>query len=141
MKNLLKMLPSNPSYLVLSLLMVVFIVMEVAPPSNICMLVDTIVGKAVVIMVALGLFSLDTLMGIVGIVAAYILIMRCSKKEEVRTFSPSEVKKSKQLSAMNQFPMTVEEEVIDKMLPRTNPDLQAPDYKPTLNNLHNASKL
>ena len=60
MKNLLKMLPSNPSYLVLSLLMVVFIVMEVAPPSNICMLVDTIVGKAVVIMVALGLFSLDT---------------------------------------------------------------------------------
>lgn len=141
MKNLLKMLPSNPSYLVLSLLMVVFIVMEVTPPSNICMLVDTIVGKAVVIMVALGLFSLDTLMGIVGIVAAYIFIMRCSKKEEVRTFSPSEMKKSKHLSAMNQFPMTVEEEVIDKMLPRTNPDLQSPDYKPTLNNLHNATKL
>lgn len=135
------MLPSNPSYLVLSLLMVVFIVMEVTPPSNICMLVDTIVGKAVVIMVALGLFSLDTLMGIVGIVAAYIFIMRCSKKEEVRTFSPSEMKKSKHLSAMNQFPMTVEEEVIDKMLPRTNPDLQSPDYKPTLNNLHNATKL
>ena len=105
------------------------------------MLVDTIVGKAVVIMVALGLFSLDTLMGIVGIVAAYILIMRCNKKEEVRTFSPSEMKKSKHLSAMNQFPMTVEEEVIDKMLPRTNPDLQSPDYKPTLNNLHNATKL
>jgi len=141
MKNLLKMLPSNPSYLVLSLLMIVFIVMEVTPPSNICMLVDTIVGKAVVIMVALGLFSLDTLMGIVGIVAAYIFIMRCSKKEEVRTFSPSEMKKSKHLSAMNQFPMTVEEEVIDKMLPRTNPDLQSPDYKPTLNNLHNATKL
>ena len=141
MKNLLKMLPSNPSYLVLSLLMVIFIVMEVTPPSNICMLVDTIVGKAVVIMVALGLFSLDTLMGIVGIVAAYIFIMRCSKKEEVRTFSPSEMKKSKHLSAMNQFPMTVEEEVIDKMLPRTNPDLQSPDYKPTLNNLHNATKL
>lgn len=135
------MLPSNPSYLVLSLLMVIFIVMEVTPPSNICMLVDTIVGKAVVIMVALGLFSLDTLMGIVGIVAAYIFIMRCSKKEEVRTFSPSEMKKSKHLSAMNQFPMTVEEEVIDKMLPRTNPDLQSPDYKPTLNNLHNATKL
>ena len=141
MKNLLKMLPSNPSYLVLSLLMVVFIVMEVSPPSNICMLVNTIVGKAVVIMVALGLFSLDTLMGIVGIVAAYVFIMRCSKKEEVRTFSPSEMKKSKHLSAMNQFPMTVEEEVIDKMLPRTNPDLQSPDYKPTLNNLHNATKL
>jgi hypothetical protein len=42
---------------------------------------------------------------------------------------------------MNQFPLTVEEEVIGKMLPRTNPDLQAPDYKPTLNNLHNATKL
>ena len=141
MKNLMKMLPKNPAYLVLSLLMTVFIVMDVSPPSNICMLVDTMVGKAVVIMVALSLFSLDMLMGAIGIVACYILIMRCSKKEEVRTFSPSEVKKTKQLSAMNQFPLTVEEEVIGKMLPRTNPDLQAPDYKPTLNNLHNATKL
>ena len=137
----MKMLPKNPAYLVLSLLMAVFIVMDISPPNNICMLVDTMVGKAVVIMVALSLFSLDMLMGSVGIVAAYILIMRCSKKEEVRTFSPSEVKKTKQLSVMNQFPLTVEEEVIGKMLPRTNPDLQAPDYKPTLNNLHNATKL
>jgi len=141
MKNLMKMLPKNPAYLVLSLLMVVFIVMDISPPNNICMLVDTMMGKAVVIMVALSLFSLDMLMGSVGIVAAYILIMRCSKKEEVRTFSPSEVKKTKQLSVMNQFPLTVEEEVIGKMLPRTNPDLQSPDYKPTLNNLHNATKL
>lgn len=141
MKNLLKMMPSSPSYLVLSLLMVVFIVVDIAPPSNICMLIDTIVGKAVVIMIALSLFSLDMLLGVVGIVAAYVLIMRCSKKEEVRTFSPSEVKKSKQLSVMNQFPMTVEEEIIGKMIPRANPDLQAPDYKPTLQNLHNATKL
>jgi len=137
----MKMLPKNPAYLVLSLLMVVFIVMDISPPNNICMLVDTMMGKAVVIMVALSLFSLDMLMGSVGIVAAYILIMRCSKKEGVRTFSPSEVKKTKQLSVMNQFPLTVEEEVIGKMLPRTNPDLQSPDYKPTLNNLHNATKL
>jgi hypothetical protein len=141
MKNLMKMLPKNPAYLVLSLLMAVFIVMDISPPNNICMLVDTMMGKAVVIMVALSLFSLDMLMGSVGVVAAYILIMRCSKKEEVRTFSPSEVKKTKQLSVMNQFPLTVEEEVIGKMLPRTNPDLQSPDYKPTLNNLHNATKL
>jgi len=135
------MIPSNPTYLVLSILMGVFIVADIAPPSNICMLIDTIVGKAVVIMISLSLFSIDMLMGIVGIIAAYILIMRCSKKEEIRTFSPSEVKKSKQLSVMNQFPQTIEEEIIGKMIPRTNPDLQAPDYKPTLQNLHNASKL
>jgi hypothetical protein len=141
MKNLLKMVPNNPTYLVLSALMVVFIVMDISPPTNVCMLVDTIVGKAVVIMIALSLFSLDMLMGTVGIVAAYIFIMRCSKKEEIMTFSPSEVKKTKQLSAMNQYPLTVEEEIIGKMLPRTNPDLQTPDYKPTLNNLHNATKL
>ena len=107
MKNLLKMMPSSPTYLVLSLLMVVFIVVDIAPPSNVCMLIDTIVGKAVVIMVALSLFSLDMLVGIVGIIAAYILVMRCSKKEVIRTFSPSEVKKSKQLSVMNQFPRKI----------------------------------
>ena len=42
---------------------------------------------------------------------------------------------------MNQFPMTVEEEVIAKMLPMNNQvDLSEAEFKPVLGDTHNADK-
>ena len=42
---------------------------------------------------------------------------------------------------MNQFPMTVEEEVISKMLPMANQvDLSEAEFKPVLGDTHNADK-
>lgn len=41
---------------------------------------------------------------------------------------------------MNKFPITVEEEVISKMLPTTNfRDLTPPEFKPVLGNTHKAA--
>ncbi len=41
---------------------------------------------------------------------------------------------------MNQFPVTVEEEVISKMLPSTNQrDLTPPEFKPVLDDNHDAA--
>ena len=52
---------------------------------------------------------------------------------------PTEKKKTSHLSAMNQFPVTVEEEVIGKMLPSTNKrDLTPPEFKPVLDDNHDA---
>ena len=39
---------------------------------------------------------------------------------------------------MNQFPITVEEEVISKMLPVVSGDYSEPSYKPVLGDVHNA---
>ena len=42
---------------------------------------------------------------------------------------------------MNQFPLTVEEEVIAKMLPMNNQaDYSEPEFKPVLGDPHNANK-
>ena len=42
---------------------------------------------------------------------------------------------------MNQFPLTVEEEVIAKMLPMNNQaDYSEPEFKPVLGDTHNANK-
>jgi hypothetical protein len=41
---------------------------------------------------------------------------------------------------MNQFPITVEEEVISKMLPTTNiRDMTLPEFKPVLDDNHEAA--
>ena len=41
---------------------------------------------------------------------------------------------------MNQFPVTVEEEVISKMLPSTNHrDMTQPEFKPVLDDNHDAA--
>ena len=42
---------------------------------------------------------------------------------------------------MNQFPVTVEEEVIGRMLPSTNKrDLTPPEFKPVLDDNHDAAQ-
>ena len=87
---------------------------------------------------------MNTLLGVIGLVAAYVLIQRSENTtgtQAEKDYLPSEAKKKAVLSAMNQFPMTVEEEVIAKMLPMNNQvDLSQPEFKPVLGDTHNAVK-
>jgi hypothetical protein len=87
-------------------------------------------------MLSLCLLSLNALAGVVGLVASYILIQRSAGSTGTaaeKIYIPNERKKSRHISAMNQFPVTVEEEIISKMLPSTNQrDLSSPEFKPVL---------
>ena len=57
-------------------------------------------------------------------------------------FIPTEAKKSGHLSAMNQFPVTVEEQIVSEMIPQeAAPILTNPSFKPTQSKLHDAAKL
>lgn len=96
------------------------------------------------------------MLGVLGVIAAYRLI---SQAESVGSAPASNVPaspvsnvvpqlkkivnpgKAKKLSPTNQFPVTVEEEVIRKMLPMATPSLSAPSYKPVLDKLHDAAKI
>jgi hypothetical protein len=57
----------------------------------------------------------------------------------MQLYNPSEKKKYSEMNALNHFPFTVEEEIIQKMLPMTGPPLMPPEFKPTQEKLHNAS--
>ena len=88
--------------------------------------------------------AINTLLGVIGLVASYVLIQRSSDTtgtQAVRDYLPSEAKKKSVLNAMNQFPLTIEEEVISKMLPMNNQvDFSDPEFKPVLGDTHNADK-
>jgi hypothetical protein len=56
---------------------------------------------------------------------------------------PSEYNKFAQFTAFNQFPYTLEQEVIKQMVPTMTPgnSISKPSYKPILDDLHDASDI
>ena len=131
-------------HLVLTILLCVFIVFDIQVPNALANMIDNPIGKIAVAVLALCLLSMNTLLGVIGLVAAYVLIQRSADTtgtQAQKDYLPSEAKKSNVLSSMNQFPMTVEEEVIAKMLPMANQvDLSEAEFKPVLGDTHNADK-
>mgnify|MGYP001226501954 CR=1 FL=1 len=146
MSSFNKLLKKDQHYLVLMVLLAVFIVLDIQVPAAIAELVDTIVGKIIIIVIALSMCtSKQPILCALSLLAAYELIRRSSNSNigpAVMKFIPTEAKKSGHLSAMNQFPVTVEEQVIAEMIPQeAAPILTAPSFKPTQSKLHDAAKL
>jgi hypothetical protein len=50
--------------------------------------------------------------GVLGLFAAYVLIRRSSRSAAIESYVPSERRKSEELSAFNQFPVTLEEQMV-----------------------------
>jgi len=144
MENMFKSVMKSNHHLVLTILLCVFIVFDIQVPGALANMIDNPIGKIAVAALALCLLSMNTLLGVIGLVAAYVLIQRSADTtgtQAEKDYLPSEAKKKAVLSAMNQFPMTVEEEVIAKMLPMNNQvDLSQPEFKPVLGDTHNAVK-
>jgi len=134
----------NNHYLVLTILLSVFIVFDIQVPQALADMIDNPIGKIAIAILSLCLLSINTLLGVIGLVASYVLIQRSSDTtgtQAVRDYLPSEAKKKSVLNAMNQFPLTIEEEVISKMLPMNNQvDFSDPEFKPVLGDTHNADK-
>jgi len=143
MEKFLNSLMKDKHHLILTLLLSIFILFDIKVPLVLAELVDNPIGKIVVAVLSLCLLSTNALAGVVGLIAAYVLIQRSADSTGTaaeKNYLPSEVKKSSHLSAMNQFPVTVEEEVISKMLPSTNTrDLTTPEFKPVLDDNHEAA--
>ena len=145
MEKFLKSLTRDKHSLILSLLLSCFIVFDIEVPLVLAEIVDNPIGKIGVAVLALSILSQNTLVGVMCIVAAYVLIQRSEGKTGSygeRNFLPSEKKKLSHMNAMNQFPSTLEEEVINTMLPMNrNIDLTSPEYKPVLADNHDADMM
>jgi hypothetical protein len=143
MEKFLNSLMKDKHHLVLTLLLSIFILFDIKVPLVLAELVDNPIGKIVVAVLSLCLLSINALAGVVGLIAAYVLIQRSGDATgtiATQNYLPTEQQKSTHLSAMNQFPVTVEEEVISKMLPVANyEDVSQPEYKPVLDDNYDAA--
>ncbi len=147
MKNLNDLFKEEKRHeMLLGLIFVIYILMDVDTPKSLANLVDNVYGNAAVAIIALSLFvHTDPVVGILGIVAAYQLIKRSSVEtgtHAIRNYLPSEGKKIMDFAKCNDFAVTLEEEMVDKMAPLVKHD--APpnvDYKPVLDSLHDAAPI
>jgi len=88
----------------------------------------------------------NPILAVLALFVAFDLIRRSSVTtgiDALKRFAPSEEKKTSQFSAFNQFPYTLEQEVVKKMAPivQSGSIMTKASYKPLLDNLYDASPI
>ena len=130
---------------ILLILFIIYLIMGYKTPDSLANLIDNVYGKVFVIVIALLLFSTSNpILGIVGFIVAYELIRRSVVKTgtyALNNYMPTEKKKASNLTAFNQFPYTLEQEIVKKMAPIEKTVSSNSTYAPILDDLHDAAPI
>lgn len=133
--------------LVLVVLFIIYLIMGLKTPEPVAGIIDTLVGKILIFIVIIYLFiHSNPILAVLALLVGFDLIRRSSMAtgiDALQKFAPTEEKKASQFSAFNQFPYTLEQEVVSKMAPimKSGSSLSQASYKPLLDNLYDASPL
>ena len=133
--------------LTLAILFIIYLIMGYKTPEPVATAIDSIVGKIVIMLIVIYMFMhTHPILAILALFVAFDLIRRSSVTtgiDALQRYAPTEEKKSSQFSAFNQFPYTLEQEVVKKMAPivQSGSSMSKPSYKPLLENLYDASPL
>jgi hypothetical protein len=141
----------NAWELVLAILFIIYLIMGYETPEPVAGMLDSLVGKVVIFVVVIYMFiNHHPVLAVLALFVAFDLIRRSSATSggtmtinQLKQFAPSEQNKMSQFTAFNQFPYTLEQEVIKKMAPVVKPgsSISKASYKPLLENLYDASPL
>tara|TARA_X000000368_G_C23038912_1_gene715929 strand:- start:1056 stop:1493 length:438 start_codon:yes stop_codon:yes gene_type:complete len=145
MNKLLKSLLREKHHSILAVLLALFIILDVKIPFQMANLIDTIVGKTVIIILIFALLTFNKFVGVLAIVAGYMLVMRSMNmtgNKNMKYLDSENTKYHKMQNLNVKHKRSVEEDVIDNMLPRVaNENVLSSDFKPIQGNLHDAEKL
>lgn len=132
--------------LVLAALLSLYLVMGYQVPEGVATMIDTTFGKIVVVVIALMLFAYSNpILGILALLVAYQLIKGASVKTGMaglEEYYPTEAKKWSPFTPTNQFPYTLEQEVVKNMTTQKfNTEYVKAPFRPVLDDTHDASPL
>ncbi len=138
-------LSTNPQY-ILAGLFVIYLVADVKPPDAIAPLIDSNLGKIMILIAAILLFAYSNpLLGVLGLLVAYQLIRGAAVKTgsaALEEYVPTEEKKWTIYSPPPKFPYTLEQEMVQNMtVEKYNTEYVKAPYRPTLVDTHDAAKL
>jgi len=136
----------NVGQLLLGILFIIYLIMGYNTPEPFASLIDSLLGKIVVIIIAIILFAnVNPILGVLGLLIAYDLIRRSTittGNYALQKYLPTQEKVNSQFTAFNQFPYTLEQEMVKKMTPNNSNEFfggPAPTYKPVLDNTRDAA--
>ena len=129
------------------MLLIIYLLLGFKIPEFFANIIDTLIGKIVVLLIVLYLFLYSNpILAVLALFVAFILIKQSSEVtgiDSLKKYLPTEEKKSSQFTALNQFPYTLEQEVVAKMAPilTTGNSISQPTYKPILEDTYDASTI
>jgi hypothetical protein len=141
----------NAGELVLAILFIIYLIMGYKTPEPVAGILDSLVGKVAMFVIVIYMFmNHNAVLAVLALFVAFDLMRRSSATtgdtmtiNQLKQFAPSEQNKMSQFTAFNQFPYTLEQEVIKKMAPIVKPgsSISKASYNPLLENLYDASPL
>jgi hypothetical protein len=142
-KRVLKLVKTQNHHYLLALLLALFIIFDVDFPDTVKNAIDTFPGKLLLAVLAISLVYIHPLVGAIGLVAIFLIIKRSERLSgPVHKFVPSENRKQQKMQHFNKLAeKTLEEDIVNKMIPRVAKTITIPTYKPTLCALHEAARL
>jgi len=137
----------NVPQLMLAIVFIIYLIMGYKTPEPLANLIDTLPGKIVVVLIALCLFTcVHPVLGVLGLLVAYDLLRRSGVEtgiDALEKYLPTQQKVDSQFTAFNQFPYTLEQEMVKKMAPlnKSNEFYGGPgeNYKPVLDKTYDAA--
>ena len=148
MARLISFKKENAGEVILAVLLVIYLIMGYDTPQPVAEVIDTLPGKLALLFFVVYMFlNCGSILAVLSLLVAFDLIRRSSSTQmgstTAKKFQPSETNKSAQFTAFNQFPYTLEQEIVTKMVPTFSPgsSLSPPSFKHILENLHDASNL
>lgn len=135
------------SEFILAILLIIYLVMGFKTPDSVAEMVDTLPGKVVIVVIVISLFTYyHPVLAVIAMFAAFDLIRRSTEStglDSLQKYVPTEEKRMSQFNAFNQFPYTLEQEIVAKMVPMRNSGISITQssFKPVLDDLHNAVSL
>lgn len=128
---------------ILTVLFVIYLILGLKTPQMIAQLIDTLPGKIIVIIIAIALFIYtNPILGVIGFFVAYDLIRRSSIETGnygIDHYLPTEDTKAAKMSSYNQYPYTLEQEMVKKMVPAVSKDMSQASYEPMMNDTYDAA--
>jgi hypothetical protein len=136
----------NMPQLLLVILFIIYLIFNFKTPEVVANVVDSSLGKIVVALVALFLFSYSNpILGVLGIIVAYQLIKSSSVQtgtEALEKYYPTEQKKWSPFTPIHQFPYTLEQEMVKLMASQKfNTNYVKAPYRPILDDTYDASPI
>ena len=137
----------NMGELTLVILFIIYLIMGYKTPEPIASMIDSIIGKIVILIIVIYMFmNTNPILAVLSLFVAFDLIRRSSAVtgiDALKQYAPTEITKSSQFTALNQFPYTIEQEVVKKMAPivQGGSSMTKASYSPILEDLHDASPL
>lgn len=138
----------NMGQVVLAILFILYLIMGYKTPELVANMVDTSIGKILIFITVLLLFiGCNPVLGVLGIFVAYHLISQSSVvtgSHGLSNYVPTEQKKYSAMTQYNQFPYTLEQEIVKKMAPIKKTADGADNsftFNPVLDDLHDAAPI